>query len=440
MTNSPNERDDVWALVDEIERGREPAEPQASPVREPHPPAAQTAQEPPSSTEHHEHREHGEHHEHSDHHDHHDHGEHHGRHGGDAHSHSRSHSRSGGHRRTGRRAALAVGLTLLGIVAVAAGTYGVLRHMGREQMLPSDTQEFTAPSGSAVSSSDNGRRVEYQGHSYVFNENRTNILCMGTDKEELGSEAGEFGTGGQADAVYLVSLDTETGETDVLAISRDSMVDIDVYDENGTYLGQNRAQLCLAYAFGDGKAKSCENMTKAVSRILYGVPINAYISVDLQTVGILADAVGGVPVTAPEDIAFPDGTVLPKGENITLTGDKAVFFVRRRDTSYLESNNARMERQKAFIQSFFNQAVAASKSNLQVPLSLFNLISEHASTDLNAPKVTYLASAMLAHTPQLRFQKLPGEIVRGEFRHAEYHLDEAGVYEIILDVFYRRAD
>lgn len=41
------------------------------------------------------------------------------------------------------------------------------------------------------------------------------------------------------------------------------MANVKTYDENGKYSGRKLRQLCLAYAYGDGKAKSCKNAVDA---------------------------------------------------------------------------------------------------------------------------------------------------------------------------------
>ena len=48
-------------------------------------------------------------------------------------------------------------------------------------------------------------------------------------------------------------------------------------------------QLCLSYAYGDGKAKSAENTANSISRILYVVPITKYFALDLNGIAHLND-------------------------------------------------------------------------------------------------------------------------------------------------------
>jgi anionic cell wall polymer biosynthesis LytR-Cps2A-Psr (LCP) family protein len=128
-----------------------------------------------------------------------------------------------------------------------------------------------------------GKEVTYQGEKYVYNEDLVSILFLGVDKEAF-EEGGTVGDGkaGQADALFLLVLDTKTGKSRLIAISRDTMTDVNVYSDLGNFIGTEKLQLCLAYMYGDGKEKSCENTVRAVSRLFYGMPVAAYAALDLD--------------------------------------------------------------------------------------------------------------------------------------------------------------
>ena len=113
-------------------------------------------------------------------------------------------------------------------------------------------------------------------------------------------------------------------------------------------------------------------------------------SAPADAVSVLNDAVGGVTVTTPQ--TFKEFT---KGETVTLYGESAETFVRNRDTSVLDSNNSRMERQRVYIESFFKTLAAGTKENLMLPVDLFNAASPYTVTNIDIPKVTYLASNIL---------------------------------------------
>ena len=179
---------------------------------------------------------------------------------------------------------------------------GVLNYIGRKKLLNYRNLHVNVPS--EIQYEDDGRIVYYNGHTYEFNDNIASILFMGIDNRKLKDNA-VSGTGGQADALYLFTYDTKSGHIKVLSLNRDIMTDISRYDEGGNYVDTATAQLCLAYAYGDGKQTSAENQVTATERLLYNIPINAYYAIDLDAIKILNDDVGGVTVTP--DYTFESG-------------------------------------------------------------------------------------------------------------------------------------
>ncbi|MBQ9413814.1 MAG: LCP family protein [Clostridia bacterium] len=329
--------------------------------------------------------------------------------------------------------------TLLLIALIAGIAITVLRETGRSELLSDPDQiEITAPTTPAIQIYDNGQRVFYNGETYLFNKNRTNILFIGTDRNDMSRTDDVIGTGGQADTIFLLSLDTETGAMDVITVSRDAMADIELYDKNGAYLGTENTQICLAYAYGDGRETSCENMVHAVSRLLYGIPINTYVAMDMTTIATLNDAIGGVEVSLLNDFQTGDGVWHAAGETITLHGEEANRYVRDRDTSVLDSNNARMERQKQYASAFFAKATAAASSDISVPLNLYGTVTSDSITSLSTARITYLALTVLAHHSEPVFKNVPGTVLEGANEYAEYRVDEGALYPLILNVFYTK--
>ena len=335
-------------------------------------------------------------------------------------------------------------IAILVIALTAAAIFYILYQRGRGQLLTTETAvEVTAPSleDAEIVVEDQGQRVHYNGKEYVLNENVTSVLLIGIDKA-FDVERDVVGEGGQADALYLATVDVKTGRVNVLGISRDSMVDVDLYDANGDYVGKSHIQVCLSYAYGDGRETSCENTVRAVSRLLYGVPINSYAAVDLDALPVLNDAVGGVEVEIFDKyVSYVFGFEGELGETVKLEGDKARLYIQARnldsDFSTLDSNNDRMARQKYFMLQFAKKALAETKEDVTVPLKLFNTISDYMVTNLNASRISYLASLVTkVGFGEDSMITIPGEVVKGENGYAQYIVDEKALYEIVLDVFY----
>lgn len=327
---------------------------------------------------------------------------------------------------------------LILLMAVATGVFFLLKQAGMSQLVNKDV-DMTAPvienAGVFVDSAKN--TISYKGTTYAYNSNMTSILCMGIDKREgFGLEDETIGTGGQADALYLVAMDTKTGKTDVIGISRDIYSDIGVYSADGTYTGTQKAQLCLAYAYGDGKEASCENTVSAVERLFYNLPVNSYFAVELGAIAELNDAVGGVTVTLVDDYLYHSMGLGRAGETVTLYGDQARAFLQYREVSILESSADRMDRQLTYLEGFAKQAIAMTKKDLTTPVTLFNIVQDYSVTNLNPSKISALAYTVVTSGTEVDFRKVPGEVIHnGEY--AEYVVDEQGMLELILDVYYK---
>ncbi len=305
-------------------------------------------------------------------------------------------------------------------------------NVGKGQLLDGNEDGIILTPDSAQSY-DNGRFVEHNGKKYEYNKNITSFLFMGIDKPELTENEVSYGRNGDADVLLLLTLDTQSGETNLISISRDTMAEMDVYSESGKYAGTKTQQICLAYAYGNGRETSCENEVEAVRKLFYNVPINSYLALDLSAISVLNDTVGGVTVESLE--TFKKFT---KGETVTLYGDDAETYVRSRNTEILDSNNTRMERQKQYLKAFFDKVVYETKNDLMTPVDLFNQASPYMVTNIGITQVSYLSSQLLGKSfSDFNMQNVPGEVKQGE-NYAEYYVDEEAFYEIFLDVYYNQ--
>lgn len=319
---------------------------------------------------------------------------------------------------------------------IAVGALFYLRYQGKKSLSIAEVEEeVSGPDGADID--DDGKVVIYNGEKYCYNENVINILCMGIDTsiEETGDDT--IGENGQADVLFLVVLDQETGEMSLINISRDTMIDVDKYNVYNQYLGTENMQICLAYAYGDGQEGSCLNVSRSVSRLLYGMPVHAYAALEYEGISVLNDSVGGVTVTVLEDLTSSD-PALEEGATVTLTGQQAETYVRTRDTEVLDSNNARMARQRQYLLAFMNKTLEETKSDISFPFSLYQIVSDYMVTDIGTSEVTYLASLALGNGfSEGDIYPVSGEIVMGE-TYAEFYPDEEALYELILDVFYNK--
>lgn len=332
-------------------------------------------------------------------------------------------------------------LVLLLLMLFGVITFLVMELMGRKAMhtVTSEETVITAPEVEDVVVEEDGEFVTYKGEKYVFNENITSVLCMGVDKYNIEQEEIIIGNSGQADMLMLAIMDTQSGKVKLWNISRDSMTDVDIYNVEGEYVKTENLQACLAFAYGDGKHGSCENTVKSVSRLLYGMPIQSYAVIDMEAIQPLNDALGGVEVTIHEGDILPAHFV--PGTTVLLKGADVKSYVQSRRTEMpgepIDSNNNRMARQRQYMMNFIQKAMEKTKEDITVPLNLFNIVKKnnHIITNLDTSKIAYLTTLITkVNFTEDSFQTIPGEVLAGE--HAEYHVDDEILYQMILDTFY----
>lgn len=331
-----------------------------------------------------------------------------------------------------KRVVIVLAVVILVPTAVVLGMWTA----GKSSLFQGNVAMEKAIDGAEVQNK--GDLVVYKGHKYRYNEDITSILFMGIDREKVNSDEEylkEHGAG-QSDTLFLAAVDTSTGKISLINVPRDIMANVKTYDEKGKYDGTKLRQICLAYAYGDGADKSCENTVEAVSKVLYGVPIDSYMSINLSAISVLNDAVGGVNVQVIGDLTGSDPS-LKEGANVTLLGDQAETYVRSREYDPLDANMARMQRQQQYITSFARKTLQEVRGDLTLPLDLLNLVSENAVTNLSATKITYLATAVANSSFSTDdIQSIECTIKEGKTGYAEYYPDETKLFEMVLKVFY----
>lgn len=349
-------------------------------------------------------------------------------HGGHHHRKKSRHKRKLTKKEKLRRRLIIIIAILLFIIIALLAAFLIIRHFGKALLFPTNL-DLTLPDGIDASLLDNGMIIEYNGKTYMFNTDVTSVLFLGVDQEEFGTQA--YGSAGQSDAIYLLAYDTATGEANFISIPRDSMVDVDIYTSSGNYTGTVYEQICLAYAYGDGQDESCENVITSVSRLIYGIPISSYFAVDLSAVAPINDSIGGVTLTVIEDIPG-----FEEGETVTLMGADAMTYIRYRDTTVLTSNLNRLERQKQYIYAFVEKLIPSVKNDISVVLDLYNTALDYTVTNINAAKITYLATTFArSSVEEINIETVEGETIMGEY-YAEFYPDETALFELMLEVYY----
>ena len=345
---------------------------------------------------------------------------------------------------------IVAGLILCLVVVLFFSTFIVLKSVGKNSLKKHANeianQELSGNLNDEIETLDEPLELEegqilVEGKVYEYNDDIMTFLCMGVDSRNGIEKEKTPGKAGQADALLMVVVNPRKQDINVIAINRDTMTDIEIYDTAGMYLGEEKGQITLQYAYGNGREKSCQLMEQAVSELFYGIPIHGYGALDMQSIATLNDAVGGVEVTVLEDMTKYRWD-WKEGANVLLKGEDALLYIRERDehSGELGTNIKRVERQKQYLNNYVSKLKDKMKQDITFPISLLNKVKKHLVTSLSADEIAYMADTLLGYDFSMEnIISVPGESKMGE-KHEEFYIDDAALKQIVIDVFYEQVE
>ena len=275
------------------------------------------------------------------------------------------------------------------------------------------------------------KTITRNGVKYYPRQDITVVLVMGINQSGP-VEPTEYNSGGAADMLMLLIFDEQTKTCNVLSLNRDLMVDMPMLNRHGREVGVYYGQLAYSHTYGDGMTDSCLNVHKTVSNLLYGLRIDYYLSMNMDAIAVLNDAVGGVKVNVVDDFSAVDPD-LPMGE-VLLLGKQAVTFVQTRWDVGDQLNLSRMERHKEYMNGFSKALRERLDNEPEFAVTAYESVQDYIVTDCSAEVISrlekeygdYIFGDILT---------IEGQNVLGE-TYYEYYADEDALDALILKLFY----
>ncbi len=182
-----------------------------------------------------------------------------------------------------------------------------------------------------------------------------NILVMGSDSRDgEGNNIDNLTGGGErSDTTIMFHLSANREFAYGISIPRDTLVDRpDCYDTKGDVIpGATNAMWNEAFSVG-GPACTMQQFEQ-----LSDIRLDHYVVLDFAGFQDMVDAIDGVEVCIPEDIADPaHGINIPAGTR-EIEGKEALNYVRARYTLGDGSDIGRIKRQQAFIAAMAGKVV-----------------------------------------------------------------------------------
>ena len=273
--------------------------------------------------------------------------------------------------------------------------------------------------------------ISYNGKKYRYNEHLSNYLLLGIDTKGDIQEERQPVYGGQSDAIFVIAYDRKEETTRILSIPRDTMCTVERHNLDGDFTGRVNDHIAVQYAYGDGKYKSCELTRDCVSKLLLGVPILGYASLNLDGLPLLAKVLDGVELVVPDDSLEAVDPTFKKGETVLITEENAERYLRYRDITQHQQAIVRMNRQKVFIEAFAKKLREKQKQNARTITSVYETLKPHMVTNIGNDVFADLVAA----SQEGGITTIPGEGVDTDL-YDEYHVDEDALYGLILETFY----
>ena len=316
---------------------------------------------------------------------------------------------------------LAVMALLSGVVVYAASMVTKVEdNLKPEEDAPSITQEIQT-------------LEEYKGDV-------VNILVCGIDYEDGRGYSSDGTNDGMTDMILYCQFDIKGGALRMLQIPRNSLVATKsrkITLSNGkTYSASNYQINSVALSNGGNVAALAE-----VIYDQYKLPIDYYVTIDMQALVEMVDNFGGIEVYIPHDMSFA-GSALKQGYR-NLDGASAEFFVRcRHGKGYSNSDIDRLNMQRYFYAGLFKRVRSMGVTDVinQLPLIFNNYI--HTDMDLTTiakmlVSFTRIDSAniMLAQTPV--FMGVPNVGKTDSFAGYSCVVPDAGSIAELLNTYFR---
>ncbi len=259
------------------------------------------------------------------------------------------------------------------------------------QTLPEETTEAPKP-------------YEREEGKYIF-------LAVGVDKAS-----------GRGDAIILVSFDTRSGDVSAMQIPRDTYIE---------YGGEACKINSILLDYGVYAIRDILEVTLCIN-------IDYTALIDLESLELLVDSVGGVEIDVPFDMKyddpFQDLHIDIKAGLQVLDGKNATDFIRYR-SNYADGDLGRVDAQKQFMSSLFHKII--NDITLAQTIDLARNILPMLETDLIVDDAAYFAKEFFtAKERKLTMLTCPGfQLHKTEPEAWYYVLSRGGTLEAINKYF-----
>lgn len=262
-----------------------------------------------------------------------------------------------------------------------------------------------------------------------------NLLIMGIDYD-ADDEGRDYSNGkGMTDVLLYLQIDRVNYTINALQIPRDTYAGEDIGEGISTHTGK----INEVFANGPDQTNKINNIANKLYQ-LFKLPVDDYITIDMQAFKTMLNNMGGIEMYVPWDITAinpetgEEEMLVPQGQH-RVSGDTAEVILRNRN--YGTADYKRLETQQYFYLALFN----TFKANPQDFIKVAPGFIQYFNTDMSVADLLALANtAMNLEADKIGFARAPGgpvtrtDTVTGEAQSC-YGINRENMAELLNNYF-----
>jgi LCP family protein required for cell wall assembly len=284
--------------------------------------------------------------------------------------------------------------------------------------------------------------IEYNGKTYVRNNDIINLLFLGIDSN---ASREDRHMGYRSDMVLVCAVDTAAKKVTLISLPRDTYTTVyNISADTGEIEKTRQNRVNAAFAFGGGPShygyqnamacvelflqRECELKNKLDFTL--DIPVYLYAGIDMDGIIPVADSVGGIEVTL--EYSIPG--VGNKGQTVLLKGKKAETYLRDRHHTP-GGDLGRAEKEQDFMIRLAKKIKGMGAVDIIV--SLYDELQNYVDTNLNTTQMADLAKILMGvDLDEADKYIIPG---KGDTLNGAYYYmpDEQATLELLLKVYYK---
>lgn len=251
--------------------------------------------------------------------------------------------------------------------------------------------------------------------------NAVNILMMGSDSRAGANAQYGRADGARSDTMILLHISPGGGQTLGVSFPRDSMVPVP------SCQGHPAQPMAMINSAFTEAGPVCALHT---IETLTNIKIDHFMVVDFSGFKSIVNALGGVQICLPKDVADKDSKLYMKKGYHVINGEQALAYVRNRHGLGDGSDLDRIKRQQQFLGSVAKKALSSgtlSDPGKLLPLLQAGTKSLTTDTGFDASAMMSLAGSLKGLTAgKIKFVTVPWEPYIGDKNRVQFAQPQAG--------------